>query len=307
MPAYQIQVRGTLDGATPLVIPATLPAPVSGGVIKIDAGAGVNVGTFDLSALAGAAKPVWLRALHVEWAAATRAARCRYAVSGSQSFPLVAPVDSVAGGQLLSRMSVLASAVLAPAGSIVQILTDSVNSTFGGAPVAGPHFVFLDLVPVRNDDESTRVQRLQTLAADRARAEGEVYNSFQAVAATATEELGLWTGPLEDAVGNNTSSGMIQRAQVSVGTAPAAGESMVIAVQRVFAGGVASTMGTITVDNTFSNGQLAEIPLTTNNQNIVAGSVIRISRTYVAGGGPQPMANTLVRIELAPVRQPGTV
>ncbi len=306
MPAYQIQVRGLLDGATPFVIPSPLPEATDGGVIKIDAGAGVDVGTFDLAALATANVPIWIRAFQIELASGVRASRSRFDLEGSRELQLLAPVNSVPGGALLMRPFVLNPNGVAPVGTILEVLTDSVGAAFGGAPVAGPHFVYMDLVPLLTDEDIALAQDMEAFSDAKRRAEGEIYESFQAVAATGTDDLGLWVSPIGPDVSFNATAGQLQRARVSIGTAPDAGESMVVIVERVFGVAAAITMATITIDDTFSSGDVVEIPLTNNNINLLSDNRIRVRRTYTAGGGPAPMAETTVRVQIVPVRDPNS-
>lgn len=304
MPAYQIQVRGLLDGVTPFVIPDPIPAPANGGVIKIDAGAGIDVGTFDVGALVGTDVPVWVRGYHIELASGTRASRSLYSIPGSRQDQLLAPVNSVPGGTLFMRPYALNPNAIAPVGTTLIALTDDAGAAFGGSPVTGPHFVYMDLVPIVTDEQMTMIQQLEAFADTKARAEGEIYESFQGAAATLTVDVGLYVSPLGEDMSFNAQTGMLQGARVSIGTAPAAGESMVVAIERVFGVAGAVTMATITIDNSFSNGDVVDIPLTNNNVNLLSDNRIRIARTYVAGMAPQPMADTTVRAEIVPVRDP---
>ena len=306
MPAFQIQVQGLLDGTTPFVIPDPLPDASDGGVIKIDAGVGVDVGTFDLGALSTDNVPVWVRAYHVEVASGTRAVRSELNLQGSRQNQQLSPIASVPGGTLLTRPFVLNTNGIAPTGSILEVLTDSVGAAFSGAPVAGPHFVYFDLVPLTTDEQMTLVQDMEAFADAKARAQGEIYESFQAVAANLTVEPGLWVSPIGPDVSFNARSGQLQNARVSMGTAPNAGESMLISVQRITGVAAPITMATITVDDSFSGGDVVDIPLTHNNINLLTNDRVRILRTYVAGGGPAPMAETTVRFQIVPVRDPNS-
>lgn len=303
MTAYQIQVRGLLDGVTPFVLPSPVPEPSDGGVIKIDAGVGVDVGRFNLAELSDPNIPVWVRAYHAEFASGTLASRSDLLLQGSRQNQLLVPINSVSAGALLQRPAVLNPNGVTPVGAILRVLTDDTDSTFGGSPVAGPHFVYLDLVPLTDDETATLAQDMEAFADAKARAQGEVYESFQSVAATLGEDLGLWVSPIALDIRNNAATGQIQAARVSVGTAPAAAESMVVAIQHTL-GAITTIMATVTIDSTFSDGDVVDIPLTTNTINIFTDSRIRVLRTYTAGGGPTPMANTTVRVQVVPVRDP---
>ncbi len=302
MPAYQIQVRGTLDGTTPFVVPPVLPAPSDGGVIKLDAGVGVDVGSFDLAALSVANVPIWIRGFHIELATGVRASRSTLNLQGSRQDPFLVPTVSVPGGAIFMRPYVLNPNGIASVGALLLVLTDSVGAAFSGVPVAGPHFVYLDLVPLVTDEQVTLVQDMMAFADAKARAEGEISESFQAVAASLTVETGLWVSPIGPDVSFNARSGQLQSARVSLGTSPNAGESMVISVQRITTVAAPVTMATITVDDSFASGSVTDIPLTNNNINLLTNDRVRILRTYTAGGGPAPMAETTVRFQVVPVR-----
>ena len=300
MPAYQIQVRGTLDGATAFALPVAVPAPSNGGVIKIDAGVAINVGTFNLNTLAlSDSTPVWLRAVHVEYAPLTRAARIESNVAGSRTADRVIPDQAAAAAAPLMRPYILTPAAIQPIGALLDILTDDTDNTFSGVPVAGPHFVYIDVEPIRNDKQMGLIQDLASFARAKADAEGEILESFQAVAATLVSEIAIVALP------NGTTAGkaQVQSADVTVGVAPAAGESMVILVERIALGtGTATTIGTVTLANpgTTANS-LTSIPLNPIlNAGFNTGDRLRITRTYTAGMAPAPMTLTTVRVHLVP-------
>lgn len=301
MPAYQIQVRGRLDGTTAFAIPSPVPAPANGGVIKIDAGANVDVGTFDLSALALTDNtPVWLRAVHVEYAALTRAARIDAVISGSRTNDRIIPDQAAAAAAPLMRSYVLTPAAIQPMGTLLSILTDDTNDTFGGLPVAGPHFIFLDVEPIRDDAQQGLIQDMAAYAEVKGEAEGEVFQSFQDVAATLVSELGIVNVPSWA----TWPKAQISSIFVTIGDAPAAGESMVVLVERIAVDtGAATTIGTVTLSNpgTVADSQTI-IPIDpVTNTGFNNGDRIRLTRTYVAGMAPTPMTNTTVRVALAPV------
>lgn len=302
MPAYQIQVRGLLDGATLFSPPDPLPAPANGGVIKIDAGVGVNVGRFDLDELVASDNfPIWLRAYQVEAAEpATRAIRTTLDTNGSLFDERVTPDIAAQGDAILMRPFVLATNIIIPIGGFLEILTDDTSDAFGGAPVAGPHFVYLDLVPIINDEQLTMIQQLSAFADMDSRSDGEVYTSFQAAAASGNDLIGSVSTPNGvNIAGALAASSQLAEAQVTIGDAAAAGESMVINLRREL-GGASRILGTITIDSTFAANSVTTIPINNQNNNIEEGSVIRVERTYVAGMAPAPLTNTTVRMQVVP-------
>jgi hypothetical protein len=301
MPAYQIQVRGELDGSTPFAIPTDIPAPSDGGVIKIDAGDGVNVGTIDVNALALTdGTPVWLRAIHVEYAALTRAARISADVSGSRQPDLVVPDIFQSNAAPIMRPSVLAASVLLPVGTELDILTDDTDDTFAGSPVAGPHFIYLDVEPVRDDEQMGLIQNLASIAQQKAESEGESFSSSQLVAATLSEDIGVVGVPSK---GDDSQQAQLQSATVVVGTAVAAGESMVITLQRVIRdSGATQDLATVTLDDTITANSRTVIPiLNSGNVGMLNGDTLRVVRTYTAGGGPT-MTTTFISATIAPIQ-----
>src|SRR5690606_32078957 len=127
-------------------------------------------------------------------------------------------------------------------------------------------------------------QDLASFARAKSEAEGEIFVSSQAVAASGTEELGVVNVP-------NTATwpkAQIASAVVTVGAAPAAGAAMVSDIERAA--------------RTPCPGPTTGIPIDpVTNTGFNNGDRIRVTRTYVAGGAPTPMADTVVRIQLAPV------
>ncbi len=310
MTAYQIQVQGDLDGATAFALPSTIPSPSDGGVIKIDAGAGVNVGVFDLNTLAGTeSTPIWLRSIHVEFAALTRAARIDADISGSLARDQVIPILADAAAAPLMRPYVLTPGCILPVGAELDILTDDSDDSFSGSPVAGPHFIYLDVVPIIDDAQMTLIQDIIATAQTRAAADGDVFFSNQETAASGTVEIGMVSPqrPAADSSLLNTSvpaspGAQVQRLEIGLGDAAAAGESMQIQVQRVAAGtGTVTTLATVVLDDSIpANTRLSVTPDRTLN-NLGLGDRIRVVRTYTAGGGPTPMTNTSVRVQTSPV------
>lgn len=300
MPAYQIEVGGQLDGSTPLVLPSPMPVPADGGVIRLSTA--INVGALDLSALTRQeGSPVWIRSLHIEFADGTYACRCEARWRGTAERQLVAPVVSAPDGEpLLMRVFTLNPGAIAPAGSTLHILTDDVGPNFEGQPALGPHFVYLDLVALDIDDDlSTLVQAMTAYAEAKEHSDGDVHEWCQGAAASASQVMGLWVSPIADLVGSNTNSGQLVTAEVTVGTAPAAGESMRVEVFRDF-GGASVSLGYVTIDDSFTDDERADIPITLPNNEFVSGTELRVVRTYAAGGAPTPMANTCVRLRTAP-------
>jgi hypothetical protein len=104
---------------------------------------------------------------------------------------------------------------------------------------------------------------------------------LQAVAATATTTL--FIAP---------AAGTIKGLLAVAGTAAAAGESMTCDVQI---GGVTALTSVATLDDAAgTTAQTAVVNAAADD--FVAGNVITVVRTYVAGGGPTPMANTVVSV-----------
>ncbi len=299
MPAYQIQVRGTLDGATAFALPDPIPAPSLGGVTKIDAGVAVNVGTFDANTLGlSEGTPIWLKALQVEFAALTRAARFTADVSGTRTPAQIVPDQVAAAAAPLMRRYSLAENVIMPVGTEIVLLTDDTDGTFSGAPVAGPHFVYLDFEPIRDDAQMALIQDLMSFANAKNGAQGEIMETFQAVAATLVTEIGL----ISPAIILGTPAMQVQSIELTNGAVAAAGESMVILVERVAVGtGTGTTLGTFTISAAVpaANSRTSIDVLQVINE-LNAGDRIRVTRTYVAGMAPTPVTNTTVRVKVVP-------
>jgi hypothetical protein len=194
-------------------------------------------------------------------------------------------------------------------GAELDILTDDSDDTFSGAPVAGPHFIYIDAVPIRDDAQMTLIQNIIAAAQTRAGADGEVFFDNQEVAASGTVDIGLISPqrPAADSSLLNTSvpaspGSQVSRLEIGLGAAAAAGESMQIQVLRVEAGtGTTTTLTTVVLDDSIpANTRLSVTPDRTLN-NLGLGDRIRVVRTYTAGGGPTPMTNTSVRVQVAPV------
>ncbi|NIV93801.1 hypothetical protein GWN42_13630 [candidate division KSB1 bacterium] len=108
------------------------------------------------------------------------------------------------------------------------------------------------------------------------------HTSVQAVAATATEIAFVATG-----------SGSILDGKCAVLTAAAAGESMVIDVKI---NGTTCLQATTTIDD--SSGTTAEdLNIDDTANDLAAGDIVTIERTYTAGGGPTPMTDSAVSID----------
>lgn len=299
--AFKITVQGLLDGATPLVVPDPLPSPVNG-VTEIDAGAGVAVGSIDLGELFGpdaTSAPIWLRSLQTEFQTLTRAARFIYDNPGSRALERV--TDDLAGSPPLMRLLTLGPRCIVPQGGALEILTDDTDETFSGLPVAGPHFIYLEVDSLASDEEVGLVQDLQGEAESLLGAQGQEGELFQAVAADLTQDI-LIVQPPDRYSGSLSAVMQVDRADVTIGTAPAAGESMVVDINRVRDGsGAVTTIATITIDNTFAANTRVPIPVTQLANILSAGDRIQVDLDYTAGGGPAPMDNTLVTFTLRPI------
>jgi hypothetical protein len=303
--AIQLQVQGTLDGVTPFVAPDPLPAVSADGVLRLDAGAGINVGRIDLGDLIQTTSPVWLRSYHVEYAAAVRAARSRIRSANLQP-TLLKQVD--AGDPTLMKLLTLSPNCIVPPGGELDILTDDTDETFGGAPVAGPHFVYFEIDGLPTDEDIGLVQDVMAASWVKTMAEGQRYHSFQAVAAAGSDDVALIeprrvgeaSNPIR--VPELNADAQVIAADVTIGDAAAAGESMQIDIIRVANGtGGTSIIATITIDDTFAANTSVVIPITQLSNQLLAGDRIRIGRTYVAGMAPAPLTNTLVRVQTAPL------
>lgn len=299
--ALQINVTGTLDGSTVVTAGNPMPAPVDG--VHQIAVAG-NLGVFDglLSTEDQAPIGYWLRAITVESAAAVRAVRVRITVpgvdgptdllvaAGSGAAPVVR-LDSFAeleSGTATADAVPQYSSRFIPKTARFNFLNDSVGQAFGGVPVAGPHRIYMEFEPI--DTVEKALAFMETRGRFAAQLLGSIRDreSFQAVAATATARVTL-------PFGTTRLNSMI----IDNGAVAAAGESMVIDVLRVRNG---ATTSLLTATTTINNGipanssrdlsHLINLGLNT----LLPTDEIQISRTYVAGGGPTPMTNTMVHL-----------
>lgn len=298
MPAYQIRVGGVLDGGTPYNLPATLPTPV-GGVVKLDANV-FPVGALDLSELARQpGSSVWVRAFHVEYAPGTLAARALVQTPGSLQPSSLAPVIATTADPLLMRPVTLSPQTLLPPGSVLLLRTDDVGPDFADNPVAGPHYVYIDVVPVFADEDRAAIVDMASAAAVKMLAQGNVMRSVQQVAADAEETIGMWVSPINDRVGSNTSSGQLGRASVVIGDAAAAGESMTLQLFADF-GGSSTLLGQVLIDDSVAANSQTDIPIRIPSNELSSGALLRVARSYTAGMAPTPMTNTVVRVEALP-------
>lgn len=295
MSSFQIQVVGLLDGATLFVPPAPLPAPVQGGVTKLTAAAAA--GLFDLADLIGWQGPLLLSHYAIEPAALVRALRTTLDTPGAANDEFLIPDQGnlVAGTTPMQPYSLFPNAYL-PSGSRIAILSDNTSAAFAGLPVAGPHFLFFDLQPLQNQGAIAAAMKACNFASAKHEAETEAYSSFQAVAASASADVAIIDFPAND-LGRVW---QLQSASVQLETAAAAGESMIVAVERVInTNGVSAVVATVTIDNV---GEPADtmIRLTINQDTnqFLAGDRVRISRVYVAGVGPT-MTTTLVEAHVS--------
>jgi hypothetical protein len=297
MPAYQIETRGALDGVTPLVLPTELPAPSDGGVIKIDAG-GLGLGRIDLSALAGCpGAPVWVRAFHIELGDGTRASRTEVILPRTQKRQALAPIVSSPADELLMRPFILNPQGVVPEGSMLELLSDDTGPEFAGAPAVGPHFIYLDIVPLTNDEMMTLAQDMTAVADTQLSAIGDCMISSQQVAASSSEIVGEWLDPRSR---TTSASGQIISAEVAIGDAPAAGETMQIQVSGEFEG-VSTLLAQTTIDDSFSANSRTEIPIILPNNELFHGTRIRVTRSYTAGGGPTPLSQTVIKVRASSV------
>ncbi len=134
-----------------------------------------------------------------------------------------------------------------------------------------------DYAPTNSEKVITRKKRVM----------GEV-DSFQATAASGVEDFPLKV----DANG-------LASLSFQAGAAAAAGETLVVDVSRVRGGVVTSLLSaTYTYDNGESaNTEVSLDSLIDESIGLADGDLIRVTRTYTAGGGPTPVVNSLVRAQ----------
>jgi len=89
-----------------------------------------------------------------------------------------------------------------------------------------------------------------------------------------------------------SAAGKINSVKALAGTAAAAGESMTVDVRI---NGVSCLTSAITIDDS-SGTSVEDGAIDTAANTLAADDVVDIVRTYTAGGGPTPMADTLVSI-----------
>ncbi len=297
MPAYQIESRGPLDGVTPLVLPANLPSPGDGGVIKIDGG-GLGIGRIDLSALARCpGAPIWIRAFHIEFADGTRASRHDVILPGTRKRQALSPIVSSPADELLMRPFILNPQGVVPEGSVLELLCDDTGPGFSGEPVTGPHFIYLDIVPLTSDAMMTLAQDMTAVADARLALSGDCMISSQQAPASESEIVGEWTDPSSR---TTSPSGQLVSAEVVIGAAPASGETMQVQVTGEFEGN-STLLAQTTIDDSFSANSRSEIPIILPNNELFHGTRIRVTRSYSAGGGPTPMSQTVIKVRTAPV------
>ncbi len=297
MPAYQIETRGALDGVTPLVLPSQLPSPSDGGVIKLDAGA-LGLGRIDLSALAGCpGAPIWVRSFHIELADGTRASRTDIILPRTLKRQALAPVVASPADDLLMRPFILNPQGVVPEGSVLELLCDDTGPEFTGSPAVGPHFIYLDIVPLTSDSMMTLAQEMTSAADTRLLAVGDCMLSSQQAPATDTEIVGEWQDPRSR---TSSPSGQLVSAELSIGEAPASGESMQIQVTGEYEG-TSTLLAQTTIDDSFSSNSRSEIPIIIPNNELFHGARIRVTRSYTAGGAPTPMTQTVIKVRTAPV------
>lgn len=294
--AYQIQVRGALDGSTAMVIPTTVTQDADG-VIRIDAGVGINVGTIDLQSLwavsAPTQRPLAITAFNVVYSDTTRAARNSLTAFGSEAeqrlradivqFPPLMPLWGY-GPIMISR-----------AGARLVLLTDDNSGRFDSDPALGPHFVYFQLTSLDRDEDETAFRQLETIARIDVLGNSRPLESNQVVAASASSDF---------IVLENEST--VQSINASIGTAPAAGETMTVTISRVDDGtGGLTTIAEFEINNTYTANTTVSVPLDVDFTNYLnPGDRVRIARVYVAGGGPAPLTDTTIRVNVGPAAFP---
>ena len=155
--AFLFEVAGTLDGVTPVQLPSVLPAPINGvHIIPV----GGNFGTWEPLDDTAFDSPTayWLRAVHGEYSAATRAVRFDQIIQGT-----IAPlslVPPVGGSPPLQELEQFPLTRVLPKGARLRVLNDSIGTNFDGVPVAGPHRIYVEIEPLPGEEEITEALRL---------------------------------------------------------------------------------------------------------------------------------------------------
>ncbi len=293
--ALRFDITGTLDGATTITFPNPLPTASSGLIVIPIAG---NCGIIDLFAGTTQDSPTayYLRTLNVECSAATAAVRIVQSISGAggPAPGRIMLLQQSPTNPVTPRLSLFEPRML-PKGTRIAILNDSVSAAFGGAPVAGPHRLYLELDPVGDTDTLLDIYEQTSSEQLYAQVQQKDQYSFQAVAASLTTEVMI--------PANCT---RLVGLRVGNGAVAAAGESMTIAIQRVRAGATQTllTAASTLIDATIAANQVRDLSALILGQFAnwldPTTDTVRIVRTYVAGGGPTPMTNTNVELIFAP-------
>jgi hypothetical protein len=161
--AFLFNVQGTLDGTTVFTLPDPLPAPVNG-VHVIDVPG--NFGRWEPLDDTRFDSPTayWIRAVHGEYSAATRAVRYDEVLPGSGDFLSVVP--AVSGSPPLQALGQSPLTRIMPKGAVLRVLNDSIGANFDGAPVAGPHRIYVEVEPLPGEEEITEALDAQAAAED---------------------------------------------------------------------------------------------------------------------------------------------
>jgi hypothetical protein len=299
--AFLFTVAGALDGTTVFTLPNPLPAPTNGVHLITVAGAFGIWDPLDDSAF-DTPTAYFIRSLHGEFSAATRFANMVASIPGPGSTSPLIKVVSDPAASPLQRLEMAPSMRVLPKGTRM-VFTNAANADGSGGAVAGPHRIYVELETMDSEDDIVTV--LEEQAADFAAFAGQIVNleSYQQVAATAIEEFTIPQAfyPSLGIVGATHFEDLL----VANGAVAAAGESMTIDVSRVRGGVVTSLLTTpAVIDNTDPGNSIqgfsALIDRTLARTLNPATDKIRITRTYVAGGGPTPMANTVVTLVMEP-------
>ncbi|MFA4971259.1 MAG: hypothetical protein WC683_01515 [bacterium] len=156
------------------------------------------------------------------------------------------------------------------------------NTNYGGALLEAAQTgagTWVWVIVANRTEMQTATARLAAIDAGRSQAD-----SRQLAAATETMR-----------VFRALAAGTIVACSAETGTAAAAGESMTFDVQIA---GVSALTGVITVDDTTVIDTPVAGVVDAAANAFAAGELITVVRTYVAGGGPTPMRDTVCDIEV---------
>lgn len=161
--AFLFEISGTLNGISPVTLPNPLPEPVNGvHVIPV-------IGNFGLwepmeDSRFDSPTAYLIRAIHGEYSAATRAVKFDQVIPGAGgTSPIVPPIF---GTPPMQELEAFPLNRIMPKGAVLRVLNDSVNTSFEGVPVPGPHRIYIELEPLPGEDEIVTAFEAEAEAAD---------------------------------------------------------------------------------------------------------------------------------------------